>query len=587
MKVKSKKIQKSIFTRLILTFLAIFFPVYLLGVGIYEWGVAIVRAEITNSMKSQMVYYKTVLENELVRIQNLQNECLVDEDLLKLANIAQALSDFEKAQSINRLQNRLYTLKNSSIYIEEVKVIVPVLNRIISAKSGINNISDEDAEIVQSFNDGNISKLVKENNELFSRARNVALDNRKSKPLFVLQIKFSNTMLKNTFASFQIFEGGGSLLYYLDQDYMLSTADALPISDYIKENIANYTPDQNSYMESVRIKDTRFLTFYQKLNHNNVWLVAYVPEAQVYAPLNQYMYIIWILTALSVIIIVYFSFSTHNFLQRPLKNLVSAFKRVEAGELKFSIQHNSNDEFQYLYSRFNAMLEYVNNLIDQVYTQKIMSQRAELKQLQSQINPHFLFNSFFIMQRMIQGDDKENAVRFCNYLGQYFRYVTRNAQDDIPLYKEVEHARNYLEIQAIRFSQMSFIFEELPSKYRDLLVPRLILQPIIENAFEYGLEKNMRQAKMEIRFMESMDGLYLSVEDNGDNVDDAAMQKLNQILLVDEDKRTESTGLININRRIKLKFGDRSGIRVCRGDLGGWKVVIFFEAREVPECIDC
>ena len=141
-----------------------------------------------------------------------------------------------------------------------------------------------------------------------------------------------------------------------------------------------------------------------------------------------------------------------------MKKLVSAFKRVETGELKFSIQHNASDEFQYLYTRFNAMLEYINNLIDQVYTQKIMSQKAELKQLQSQINPHFLFNSFFILQRMIQSEDKENAINFCGFLGQYFQYVTRNSIDEMPFYKEVQHARNYLEIQAIRFSNIYIEF---------------------------------------------------------------------------------------------------------------------------------
>lgn len=584
MKNRIKFFQQSIFTRLIATFLMILLPLYLLSVGIHQWGVTIVRTEIINSVKSQMDYHKTVLQNEFNRIQNLENEFLIDEDLLKLANISQALSDYDKSQSMNRIQNRLYMLKNSSIYIEEAIVIIPSLNRTISADGGVRSISGEEMDTVSSFPDGNIIKLVNENNELYSRVRNVSLYNNQESIRFVLQIKFSNTMLENTFASFNVYEGSGSLLFYPDQNYVLSTDVDSPVTKQIESNIAGYGNDKNDYMESVSIANSKFFIFYQKLNYSNFWLVAYIPEAEVFSPLSKYMYILWIFTVVSIFIIVYFSFSTHKFLQRPLKTLVGAFKRVETGDLKFSVQHNTNDEFQYLYTRFNAMLDYINNLIDQVYTQKIMNQNAELKQLQSQINPHFLYNSFFIMQRMIQGDDNENAIRFCGFLGQYFRYVTRNAQDEMPLDKEVEHARNYLEIQAIRFSNTIIVFEELPSKYKEMLVPRLILQPIIENAFEYGLSKSVVQPMIAVRFTEAVEGLYITVEDNGNNADDTELQRLNQALSADDGKEAESTGLVNVNKRIKSKFGNNSGITLSLGAQGGWTVVVFFETGEGKEC---
>lgn len=579
MKLKGRIFQKSIFSRLIFTFLVILLPIYLLSVGIHEWGVAIIRTEIMNSMKSQMDYHKIILQNELSRIQSLQYDCMSDDDLLKLANIPNSLSDFDRAQSMNRLQSRLYTLQNSSIYIEEVKVIFPLLERSISSINEVIPISEKDMDIVHSFSDNNISKLVNENNELFSRVRNISLNNSKTYPRFVLQIKFSNTTLKNTFLSFDTYNRSGSMLYYPNQRYVLTTVNDSTITNQIEKFITKNKEKEDSFKDSVISGKTKYLTFGQKLNFNNIWLAAYIPEAQVFAPLKKYIYLLWFFTIISISIIALFSYSTHKFLQRPLKKLVSAFKKVEAGEMKFNIQHNTNDEFQYLYTRFNAMLEYVNNLIDQVFTQKIMSQKAELKQLQSQINPHFLYNSFFIMQRMIQGDDKENAIKFCNFLGQYFKYVTRNAQDEIPLYKEVEHARNYMEIQAIRFSKTSIEFGELPIKYRDFLVPRLILQPIIENAFEHGFNKNGNQRIISVRFNESVDGLHCIVEDNGGGVEDLDLYKLNQ-RLSEEDASEESTGLININKRIKLKFGGSCGVAVSRGEMGGWKVEIFFQAKE-------
>jgi len=579
MKYKRSIFPKSIFFRVIFTFLIILLPIFILSVGIHQWGVAIIRAEIMSSMKSQMAYHKSILDNELDRIQYLQNDCLSDVDLLELANIPQELFNFDIVQSMNRLQGRLHTLKNSSIYIEDAKVMIPLLGKTISANNGVLTISEKDLEIVNSFSD-NISKLDNENNELFSRVRNISINNKNVKPQYVLQVQFSNTMLQNTFMNFNTYKGSGSLIYYPDQDYTLTTDSESSITKQIKKNIIKHGVSEESFNGAVSLGKTKYLTFCTKLNYKNIWLAAYIPEKQVYSPLNIYLYVIWIFTIISIFIIVLFSFSTHRFLQRPLKKLVSAFRRVEAGEMKFTISHNTNDEFQYLYTRFNAMLEYINNLIDQVYTQKIMSQKAELKQLQSQINPHFLFNSFFILQRMIQGEDIENATNFCSYLGQYFQYVTRNSKDDMLLYKEVEHVRNYLEIQLIRFSKISSEFEELPPGYRNLLVPRLILQPIIENVFEHGFKKNMNQRIISVRFTKTLEGLCAIVEDNGSSADDADLYKLNQCLSEEDVGEVESTGLININKRIRLKFGGSSGVTVSRSEMGGFKVVIFFETKE-------
>ncbi|MCM8711521.1 histidine kinase [Clostridium sp. SYSU_GA19001] len=577
---RRKMFQNSIFSRLIITFLVILLPVYLLSAAIHKWGVAIIRTQIINSMKSQMDYHKIIFENELDRILNLQYECLSDQELLELANFSQEIFNFDIAKSINRLQNRLYTLKNSSIYIENVKVIIPLIEKTISSENGVSAISDKDKDIINSFSDNNISKLESENNILFSRIRNNSFDNKNIKPRFVLQVQLSNSMLQNTFKTFNSYDGSGALIFYPNKNYLLTTLNDYEITNQITEVITKNNEVLDNYNRTISIGKNKYIVFYKKLSSKNIWIASYIPEKQVFLPLNKYKYLLWIFTIISMFIIAIFSFSTHKFLQRPLKKLVKSFQRVEAGEIKFTIKHNANDEFQYLYTRFNAMLEYINNLIEQVYTQKIMNQKAELKQLQSQINPHFLFNSFFILQRMIQGDDKENAVKFCRFLGQYFQYVTRNAKDEMPLYKEIEHARNYLEIQAIRFSNISIKFEELPKKYENFLVPRLILQPIIENAFEHGFNKKANERLIYIGFKETIEGLYCIVEDNGNNVDEEELSKLNKYFSEDNSGEVESTGLLNINKRIRLKFGGSSGLSVSRGEMGGFKVVIFFENKE-------
>jgi len=218
------------------------------------------------------------------------------------------------------------------------------------------------------------------------------------------------------------------------------------------------------------------------------------------------------------------------------------------------------------------MVRKIKVLIEQVYQQKILTQRAELKQLQSQINPHFLYNSFFLINTMARiGDD--NLIIFTKRLGEYFRFVTRNNSDNIPLKDEVNHARVYTEIQQMRFSKrLTITFDSLPEKYNELTVPRLILQPIVENAFEHSIEKK-KSGLISIGFSTYDSGLDIIVEDNGDDMTDEFIHRLNTLINTNEDY-SEVTGLINISRRVKLMFGSDSGVHFYRSKLGGAKVVL-------------
>ncbi|MDQ0877722.1 sensor histidine kinase YesM [Paenibacillus sp. V4I3] len=247
---------------------------------------------------------------------------------------------------------------------------------------------------------------------------------------------------------------------------------------------------------------------------------------------------------------------------------------MENGDLDVNIQHESKDELGYLYGRFNQMVTNLRSLIDQVYRQKIMTQRAELKQLQSQINPHFLYNSFFILRTMAKIGDVERIGQFATQLGEYFQFVTRNASDEVLLRQEIHHARMYTEIQELRFSRRIRVqFDSLPPEIEQVSVPRLIVQPIIENAFEHSLEQMKRSGCVVIRFETAESEIRIVVEDNGESLTDEALQRISDTL-DNDDEQTETTGLVNIHRRVKLTFGEAYGLRISRSELGGLQATI-------------
>lgn len=219
-------------------------------------------------------------------------------------------------------------------------------------------------------------------------------------------------------------------------------------------------------------------------------VATYLPEEIVTKPLSRFVQWAWIFAVTSFIAIAAYLYSSYKLIHMPLLLLVKRFKKMEGGVLDIPIIHHRKDEFGFLYSRFNHMIENLRQLIDRDFKMTMMMQRAELRQLQSQINPHFLYNSFFILNSLARTGDTERIEQFTNMLGEYFRFITRNGKDHVPLKEEVEHSRIYTEIQQLRFSRRIKVdFGQVPPEMEQIQVPRLIIQPIIENAYEHSLEK--------------------------------------------------------------------------------------------------
>ena len=189
------------------------------------------------------------------------------------------------------------------------------------------------------------------------------------------------------------------------------------------------------------------------------------------------------------------------------------------------------------------MEDRIQDLIQEVYEQKELKQRAELKQLQEQINPHFLYNSLFSIRSKIYREEYESAEELTELLGRYFRYLTRNAQDYVELSQEVDHAYCYARIQASRFAaRMEIRLAELPEEMQKLKVPRLIIQPLLENALEYGLGDKEENGLLAVSYEEKDGRFYIHSEDNG-SVTEEVLEKMRESLQKGANEKGEVTGI--------------------------------------------
>ena len=227
-------------------------------------------------------------------------------------------------------------------------------------------------------------------------------------------------------------------------------------------------------------------------------------------------------------------------------------------------------------------------MIQEVYVQKNLAAQAELKQLQAQISPHFLYNSFFLFSGRVRRGDYEGAEALADYLGTYFRYLARNSSDIVSLSDEMLHAESYARIQESRFSaRMKLIWEKLPEEAEKIPVPRLIVQPILENAFKHGLEDREEDGILRVSCRMNQNRVEICVEDNGGASEETA-EAMRSMLA--DDYQGEVTGLINVHRRLKGYFKQKGGLFISRGELGGILVKMVLPAeggKEHASTSDC
>lgn len=567
-KLPAKALRNTIFVRLLTTYFFIILPIILLGIYLYNWSYQNASDEISRNMRAQLTAYLDDLNREIEWMEIQQYDLLQDGDLNKMALMWEQMNSVDRKVNLNDLLPRLVSIKNSSAYIKDVSVHVRSIDKTITAMTGINPFEEERYEEISRVSARPNSRPFRIGDSFHLAAFKQGAK-KGQEPLFAVTIELDEEMLKESLVQLGVYpESGSFLISELSGFTLAGRGDTERIMQGYMES------GRMSEASSLEVDGASYLIDQAYSDELKLSIVTYLPTDVVKRPLGKFYAWAWLFALMSLLAMLVYVVSTYKFVHKPLLILVQSFRKMEGGTFDMQIQHKRSDEFGYLYERFNHMLKRLQTLIDQDFKQKLMMQKAELKQLQSQINPHFLYNSFFILNSLAKTGDQERIEMFTNMLGEYFRFITRNGEDNVKLSDEVRHSRMYTEIQKLRFSRRIAVeFQELPEELELIKVPRLIIQPIIENAYEHSLEKLPGEGLLRVSFEASSDEIRITVEDNGADIGDDEIEALGK-RLEDTDQNYEMTGLINIHRRIALTYGKGSGLFLSRSRINGLKVVI-------------
>ena len=308
---------------------------------------------------------------------------------------------------------------------------------------------------------------------------------------------------------------------------------------------------------------------------------------EVMSSVNTIVYILFTCVIISLVLVVIVSFKFSRTLTNPIFKLKRLMKQAESGDLtvRFNFQHN--DEIGELGQSFNHMIARIDQLIQMVYVEQENKRTAEMKSLQEQIKPHFLYNTLDTISWMARDYDAEDIVRLVDALTNMFRIGLSHGKDIITVKEEITHVSNYLYIQKIRYKdKLNYVIHVDESLYA-IEVPKLILQPLVENAIYHGVKAKRGGGTITITGVPEGENLVFTVQDDGAGMLQEKVEELNRRMsersVLDEQK---SFGLFYIRERIQLCYGKGYGVHV-ESTLGeGTRVTITLPLYQKPKKFD-
>lgn len=265
---------------------------------------------------------------------------------------------------------------------------------------------------------------------------------------------------------------------------------------------------------------------------------------------------------LLLLLVIILSYYIPRSITMPITRISRVTDQVAKGNLSVRAAAESGAEARMLSDSLNAMIDKINELLDQVTTEQIRLRKAEFELLQAQINPHFLYNTLDTIVWLAEAGDQKRVVSMVGNLSDFFRTSLNQGKDIISIREELAHVRSYLEIQQVRYQDILRYEITVPEDLYEYKIPKITIQPLVENALYHGIKNKRGQGTITITGERSENGFVLYVRDNGIGVTQERLNEVRAGIQKLSYTGKEIYGLYNVNERIRLNFGETYGISI-------------------------
>lgn len=292
---------------------------------------------------------------------------------------------------------------------------------------------------------------------------------------------------------------------------------------------------------------------------NTDWLLVGVASTEQIDELQKKLIentVTW--SVIILILTVALSILISQWISKPITNLAEEMKKVDERFSKIELEDSDSIEIHTLKKEYNLLLDRIKMLTKNIEEKENAKRNFELKALQSQINPHFIYNTLDTILWLIEFGENEKAIEVTKALGMILRSSLSINQDFIPLAKEIDHVQNYMDIQKVRYDDKFEYLLELEQDTPEIMVPKLILQPIVENAIYHGIKPKKTNSFIKISSYIENDDLIIKVANNGVDFERDHQNRIKTKL--------GGIGMKNVEQRIKILCGKQYGIKMYRQD---------------------
>ena len=553
----------SIRTKLIIGFLTILLPlVLILSIVFYSYSAKIVLKQSLEQTREIVEQFSISLDNYMGLMRNkmeiLADSPTIQEELNTHQDKEDIKNDsfYSRNKRIRRIMLQIY----SSVTMNDVEIYgINETNHYLSLWSKKYEIPDKDilfenanlskgrSVLVNNINDADTIQMIK-----------MVKDLQTYKPIGYIRFGLKRNYIEKMAKNINFGSDGGIVIFDENLNKISGIAHDSVLSKLLKEkpSIGNfsYSEGKNEYTAvHIHSDSTGWTT------------VGVIPLRYINKDLAGIQYLTVIIIVLTIIIGVTVSVIIAQSLILPLENTVNALEKFSRGDFAVRLKENRCDEIGKLNRIFNKAIKEINELMQKVTQSEILNKEMEFKTLQSQMNPHFLYNTLDTINWLAF---KEKQTEICNLvaaISSLIRASISNKKSIITIEQELDYVKNYIYIQHIRYKDRFDIIYDIDESLLKQAVPKLIIQPIVENAIIHGIENSKNKNLLYISVKRENECIVIIVKDTGIGMTDEKVSELLKEPLNaegDEQKAHTNLGLYAVHKRIQLMYGDLYGLTV-------------------------
>ena len=549
--------------------LIILFLIPVLGLYYYSnhISVEVVEQEINNRDLNKLNYVLSQLESDFEQLSLISLALVQDPDIHKYVN-SEVFSNTFKDD---------YDLVELKVKIMEKISFLSLLN---NWRNGIFVYSDDSGEVLSSnillrsnFAPNEFSSNWEYNprSDLFYKHTTtpIAEPGDRAEDELIVEVRAPASYIREALDQLKIGGDGDPYLYRPNTQPLANRSANGELIQQLNERL-DREPLREAGHLTEQINGKKYLVTYVRSEVMGWTLVDYAKVDTILAPIEMSRNFFWFSVGLLLVLFGVVATLLFFHVQRPTGELIDSMHRLKKGDYQVRLRPDKNNVFYFIFKRFNEMAEEIQHLIEKAYVEKLRTNEAVMKQLQSQINPHFLYNSLFFVQTMARRGREDEVETICMHLSEYYRYATRVDRQLVTLREEMEYIHNYLEIHVMRTQRIRYEID-VPEEMLELEIPRMLVQPLVENAIKHGIEPKPGEGMIRIGGERKGNGYVLYIEDNGVGMPAEEAERLNELIRQSNggDDAEIGCGVWNIHQRMKYKFGEGAGLTFEAKEEGG------------------